>query len=352
MKALYAVQGTGNGHIARACEIIPILSKRVELDVMVTGIQADLKLPFPVKYSYRGLSFIFGKSGGVDIASTYKAYKVRDVWKEIRNCPVDDYDIVINDFEPISAWACKLKGVKCIGLSHQGALRSRLVPKPSFFDPIGWLVLKYYAPCRNKFSFHFKKYDQNIFTPVIRGNIRRQEISHNNHITVYLPAYGDKKLIKVLSKVKKARWEVFSKHSNRSYTKGNVKIYPISEEDFGKSMASGMGVLCGAGFETPAEAMFLAKKLMVIPMRSQYEQHYNAESLKSLGVPVMEKLNKKNVNTLKNWIRSGTKIAISFPDETHLVIDKMMEEISSYQRVEHPTTTFSRIFSYLKFKLS
>jgi len=43
------------------------------------------------------------------------------------------------------------------------------------------------------------------------------------------------------------------------------------------------GVFCGAGFETPAEAMFLKKKLMVIPMKGQYEQQCNAAALEEIG---------------------------------------------------------------------
>jgi len=40
--------------------------------------------------------------------------------------------------------------------------------------------------------------------------------------------------------------------------------------------------------ETPAEALFFKKKLMVIPMKGQYEQLYNAECLKQLGVPIIK----------------------------------------------------------------
>ena len=62
---LYEVitQGTGNGHLARATEIVPMLNKLGDTDVLVSGIQGDIKLPFPVKYKLYGLSFIFGKRG-------------------------------------------------------------------------------------------------------------------------------------------------------------------------------------------------------------------------------------------------------------------------------------------------
>ena len=56
MKVLYAIQGTGNGHISRANEIIPILERRVSLDVLVSGKNSTLKLNYPVKYNFNGIS--------------------------------------------------------------------------------------------------------------------------------------------------------------------------------------------------------------------------------------------------------------------------------------------------------
>ena len=41
-----------------------------------------------------------------------------------------NYDLVISDFEPISAWASKRKNVLCVGSSHQYSFKSKKVPKP------------------------------------------------------------------------------------------------------------------------------------------------------------------------------------------------------------------------------
>ncbi|PIB36167.1 glycosyl transferase [Reichenbachiella sp. 5M10] len=348
MKILYAIQGTGNGHLSRAMDVIPALSKRVTVDVLISGIQADLKLPFPVKYRYDGLSFIFGEKGGVDIIETFKKASVRRLMKDIKSCPVQDYDLVINDFEPVSAWACRVKGVKCIALSHQSALRSKLVPKPDHADWFGSQILKNYAPADDYYSFHFRKYDNKIFTPIIRNDIRNQEITDSGHYTVYLPAYGDKKLIKVLSKVKNVQWEVFSKHTISSYTKDNVSIQPIDGIKFVQSMAASAGVLCGAGFETPAEALYLTKKLLVVPMRRQYEQHFNAESLKELGVPVLKKLSKKKIKLVQEWVDYGKEVPVYFPEQTQFIIDKVLQEHISAPEVELKKKTFIS-FPRLKF---
>ena len=64
MKILYAIQGTGNGHLSRARDIIPILPKKGDLDILVSGSQVDVQLPYHVKYMFTGLSFVFGKAGG------------------------------------------------------------------------------------------------------------------------------------------------------------------------------------------------------------------------------------------------------------------------------------------------
>jgi uncharacterized protein (TIGR00661 family) len=127
MKILYAIQGTGNGHISRAHDVIPEIQKFGKLDLFVSGSQSDIKLPYPVKYTSQGLSFYPDKTGGIDFIKTAKENSTRRILKEISDFPIASYDLVINDFEPISAWACKRKKIPCIALSHQSAFLSRRI---------------------------------------------------------------------------------------------------------------------------------------------------------------------------------------------------------------------------------
>ena len=326
MKILYAIQGTGNGHLSRARDIIPILQTHGEVDILISGTQVDVELPYPIKYRLRGLSFIFGKKGGIDLLETYRKSSLKDFFKEITAFSVDEYDVVISDFEPVSAWACRLRNKECIGLSHQVAVLGKKSPRPKQKDPIGKSILKNYAPVTHKYGFHFGAYDKNIYTPVIRQEIREAEAINNAHYTVYLPSYSDKRIIKILKEIGNAEWRVFSKHSNKKYEEGNVQIEPINNERFIESLTTCTGILCGAGFETPAEALYLQKKLLVIPMKGQYEQQCNAAALKKIGVKVLKSLKPKHIEEITKWVSEDEEpIAVDFPEILESIISQIIE---------------------------
>jgi uncharacterized protein (TIGR00661 family) len=326
MRILYAIQGTGNGHLSRARDIIPILKKNHDVDILVSGSQADVTLPYEVKYMFHGLSFIFGAKGGVDLLETYKKSNIKVLLSEINSLPVNEYDLILNDFEPVSAWACYLNNKACITLSHQSAVLHKKAPQPKDIDPLGKAILQNYAPATEKYGFHFKSYGNQIFTPVIRKQVREQIIEDRGHYTVYLPSYDDERILKVLRMFEDTKWQVFSKHNKQGFTENNISIQPINNEAFIESMATSTGVLCGAGFETPAEALFMNKKLMVIPMKGQYEQQCNAAALKEMGVPVIKSLKLKQVDKIRQWIEDETKIEVNYPDETESIVNNILSK--------------------------
>ena len=323
MKILYAFQGTGNGHASRALEIIPHLQRRGEVDILVSGSQYEIQLPFEIKYKLHGLGFVFGKKGGIDLISSLKSLSFKKVYQEIKGLPVKEYDLVINDFEPISAWACLFRNVPIISLSNQNAL---LNEKNSAYRKfrLERLIIKYYAPAKNKFGFHFKTHSSSTFLPIIRKEIRYRNITYKGHYTVYLPSYSDEKIIKILSKIKDTKWQVFSKNSKEHQFFHNITILPINDDTFIRSIASSKGVICGAGFATPTEALYLRKKLLVIPMKNQYEQQCNALTLKEMGVTVVKKLSKKQLPKIEKWINSNKIVEVHYPDVTEDILDAII----------------------------
>ena len=185
-------------------------------------------------------------------------------------------------------------------------------------------ILKYYSPVKKGYGFHFKKYDKNIFFPIIKSNLRNKEIKNGSHITTYLPSYSDEYLYAIFSKIYKQNWHVFSQHTKQKYRRGNISFFPTGYEEFEESLLSCSGVICNSGFETPSEALFLGKKLLVIPMKYQFEQHMNAVALDKMGVKVLKTLNKNSISKIRKWIKKVNLIRMTYPDENKKIIDKIL----------------------------
>ena len=141
MKLLYGVQGTGNGHIARARIMAAALMQRddISVDFVFTGRAPEKYFDMEVfgEYrTYKGLSFIT-KSGRVDKWSTVKEANIRQLNKDIKAFDTRDYDLLVNDFEPVTAWAAKKQGLPSISISHQAAFAYN-VPKSgnTIFDTL------------------------------------------------------------------------------------------------------------------------------------------------------------------------------------------------------------------------
>ena len=328
MKLLYAIQGTGNGHLSRALDVVPLLQARCEqLDILVSGAPAQVPLPFPVKYQLPGMGFLFGKKGGINFVKTFWQFNSATFLRDIRQLPVESYDLVINDFEPVSSWACQRRGVPCVALSHQSAVLHPAAPRPKRADPAGRAVLRHYAPSTAQYGFHFQPYAPGIATPVIRRQVRELTPTNEGHYTVYLPAFAESFLVERLRYLSRTtRWEVFSKHSTRPAHYGNVRVWPVSGAAFLRSLIQSAGVLCGAGFETPAETLYLGKQLLVLPMKQQYEQQCNAAALAKLGVPVIRSFKPKHLATLDQWLRQGAPVPVEYPDQTAAIIDQLLRE--------------------------
>lgn len=324
MKILYAIQGTGNGHICRAKEVIPYLKKYGELDLLISGIQSEIELPFEVKYRFKGVGFVFGKKGGIDLLNTYIKSHLNSFIKEVKKFPIQQYDLVISDFEPIAAWAAYFSNKPCVALSNQCSISAESLSRTKKDDVIGKFILNYYAPSTSEYGFHFESNEPHIFTPIIRREVRELVVEDKGHYTVYLPAYNDKRILKKLLLLPDVKWQVFSKKSKEYRRVDNVEIFPISADAFLESLRVCTGVLTAAGFGTTSEALFLNKKLMVIPQKNQFEQNYNAVALKKMGVPILKHLRKKYLPKIEKWLLSNETVKVDYPDQTELIIETIV----------------------------
>ena len=334
-RLLYAIQGTGNGHLSRAGALIPALQKRGELDLLVSGRDVQVSVTHPVLYRFNGAGFVFGQNGGIDWYQTLRIQRPLALLQDSRALPLRQYDLVINDFEPVSALAARRQGFnRIVSLSHQASFLSKNAPRParnrfSLDEPVAEWMFQHYAPCPSAIGLHFEAYDDFIHTPVIRPGIRMLRPSHDSgEVLVYLPAYQDDLLVAFLQKVDPARsWVVFSKRQKATARFGQVMVHPAGDALFCKHLEHAEAVLCGAGFETPAETLFLGKKLWVIPMKQQYEQACNAEALRRMGIPTSPGLSSSMVDDLRTWLQGKSPVARAWPNHTEALLSLCLDKV-------------------------
>ncbi|BAV09848.1 conserved hypothetical protein [Filimonas lacunae] len=331
MKIFYAVQATGNGHIARAMELVPFLQHYGQVDVFLSGTNSNLPSTLPVKYKSKGICLFYGNHGGLDYMKMLRAFNPVRAWKEAKALPVENYDVVINDFESITALACKLKGVPSINFGHQASFQSANTPRPSKKDLMGEMILKHYAKAEAYVGLHFDRYDDFIFSPVVKQQVLQAQPENKGHVTVYLSHYSDEVVANSLRQVKDVQFEVFSKKVKSKTVQGNITFVPIGNEAFSESMINSYGVITGAGFETPAEALYLQKKLLCLPIKGQYEQLCNAAALEKFNVPVVESIDNAFVGKVNSWLQAPAPAALTLSHSTYELVQHVIEKARALQ---------------------
>jgi uncharacterized protein (TIGR00661 family) len=326
MKIFYAVQATGNGHISRANAILPLLQKYGDVDIFLSGNNSALKTSMPVAYRSKGVSLQYNEqSGGIDVMKTIVGIGLRKILSEARFLPIEKYDLIINDFECITSLACKLKGIPSVHFGHQASFVSKKVPRPKVKNLLGEWVLSNYATGTRSVGLHFKQYDDNIFSPVIKPSILHATPVNEGHITVYLGHYADQLVVKQLQRLKNFKFHLFSKQVENVIQEDNVKLLPLSQAMFDESLIRSHGIITGAGFETPAEALYLGKQLMVLPMHGQYEQMCNAAALKEFNVAVVDSLDDYFPVYFNKWIFDhGQSLSFSLSTPVEKIVESVI----------------------------
>jgi uncharacterized protein (TIGR00661 family) len=152
---------------------------------------------------------------------------------------------------------------------------------------------------------------------------------------VYLPSYCQPELLHYFSPLKDHRFEIFSWQVDKPLVQGNITFLPVSKSRFDTSLIRCSAVICGAGFETPAEALHLDKKMMVMPIKGQYEQCCNAAALERLGVKTIVGLDANFRNTFNDWMNARKHQPIRFSMSTGQIVQYVMSRSTICAPLEH-----------------
>lgn len=307
MKIFYAIQATGNGHISRAVQLYPYLKKFGTVDFFLSGNNASLDVKLPIKFRSKGCSLHYSKCGGLNYWDILKNIKPRQIYKDADSLPLKDYDFIINDFDSITSLSCKLQKVHSVQFGHQASFLSESTPRPKKKSLMGEMILKHYAPSPKNIGLHFEKYDSFILPPIIKDKIIQANPKNLQHITVYLPSFQIDCLEKAFNKIPNVSFHWFLDTVKFEHTIGNITYFPVNQKYFNTSLITCQGIITGGGFETPAEALYLGKKILSIPIRNHYEQECNAAALQKMGVPVAFEVGDNFNVIIENWLNTDLK---------------------------------------------
>lgn len=301
MNILYGVQTTGHGHFVRSSTMIKKLKERGHtVYTVLSGPKLkegwDLS-PFEPYQFLRGLTFITEK-GKVKILKTAQQLDFVKFFQDILSYKdIDHIDLVITDYEPITARIARLNKLPSIGIGHMYSFAYK-VPIASF-NPFTFAIMRWFAPVKYPIGLHWYHYNQAILPPTIPEDVQLSNATQENKILVYLGFEDMDDIKEFLRPLDSHQFYIYSK-VDQPEDDGHLHIRPFSREGFQKDLAESSGVIANAGFSLASEALHLGKKLLLKPVKGQIEQTSNALALLRLELgSVMDSL---NTEAVREWL--------------------------------------------------
>ena len=317
MKIFYGVRGTGNGHITRARVMAKELSAvGIDVHFQFTGRPADKYFDMEVFNGYQlrtGLTFHTEK-GQVSYLKTALDAKPITFIKDMKSLDLSSYDLVISDFEPVTAWAAKNQKIPVLGIGHQYAFNHDIPRKGS--DPIADQVMKYFAPADVGVGLHWHHFGQPILPPII-DTPEMPKSMIKNKIIVYLPFEDQNEVIRLLSPFKNFDFHLYSPEPVPS-TFSHITCNPLSRDGFQKDLYDCAGIISNAGFELASESLQMGKKILAKPLHAQMEQISNAAALQQLGYGHI--MHDMDSSVIEHWLHDNHAVHITYPNIAKVLV--------------------------------
>lgn len=311
LRYIMIVQGEGRGHLTQSVAFREIMEKAGhQCTGVFTGSSKRRKIPdFYQKknnqqlFTFRSPNFLRNKKNthylisisillNIIIFPRYinSVFFINKKIKELRP------DLIINFYEPLCGlWKLLFHDqTPLISIAHQYYYK-----KPGFNmkgKPTDLLAIRILHKVTSYgsdwlFAIHlcndpaFGK--TTVIPPLLRSEILGADVSNDGHICVYLLNHGLAEGIRRgLEKQPSLKIECFSDQPYKQEL-GNFTLFPISDELFIDSLKSSFGLMTTAGYESVAEAMFLEKPVLMVPVKGHFEQKLNSRLFASFKAGIV-----------------------------------------------------------------
>ncbi|MBI1196096.1 MAG: hypothetical protein GC138_09665 [Gammaproteobacteria bacterium] len=311
MKILYGVQATGNGHITRARTMAPVLAAAdIEVDYLFSGRRREELFsmdPFGDFRCLPGLTFAI-KAGRIQYLKTAMNNSITGFIRDVRTLDLSPYDLVLTDFEPVTAWSARLQKKPSIAIGHQYAFFHD-IPKAKN-NPLASAIIRYFAPAETQIGLHWDHFDSPILPPMIERP-RFAPTLEKGCVLIYLPFEDTNEVINFLKPFSDYRFWVYCA-TDEPKEIGSITLKPFSRETFQQDLACCEGVISNSGFELASEALQYGKKILVKPLKGQMEQWSNAAALTRLGIGMQ--MNDFDPAIVASWMKLSSPKPLLYPD--------------------------------------
>lgn len=324
MRILYGVQATGNGHISRARAMEKHLSKAgVSVDFLFSGRPAEQFFDMQQFGQYqlrRGLTFVTA-AGKVNYWQSVKQASLAELWRDIQELDVSQYDLVLTDFEPITAWAARRQHKTCVAIGHQYAFLHTIPMENA--NLLSQNIFRHFAPANYALGLHWHHFNQPILPPII--DLPDIHVTTSaKQVLVYLPFEDQLQVIRLLEPLTDFTFLVFGPGLTVGQL-GHIQTQPPSLHAFKTALLQSEAVLSNAGFELISEALQLKKHILVKPLQGQMEQQSNALALTQLKLA--SRADKLSSKIIADWLYGAkTNNSIHYPNVAAAICDWLLQD--------------------------
>ena len=324
MKILYGVQATGNGHISRARAMGKYLAQAgVNVDYLFSGRPAEQFFDMQQFGNYavkRGLTFVT-RAGKVNYWQSVKQASLSQLRQDINNLDVSAYDLVLTDFEPITAHAARRANKPSVALGHQYAFLHKIPMQDA--NVFTRCVFKYFAPAQVQLGLHWHHFNQPILPPMI-DEAKPAVAVNPTQVLVYLPFEAQTQVMSWLAPLTDYQFNLYGPGLTKT-EHGHIKTHPPALLPFKNDLASCQYVLSNAGFELISEALQLNKKIMVKPLIGQMEQQSNALALAQLNLA--SRCSSLDTQVIASWLdHSQQRQSVHYPNVASAITRWLLQD--------------------------
>ncbi len=295
-RILYGVMSQGQGHINRSAAMIERLrEKGHEVQVFVAG---NPPPPYTQEvlgpFTFAHVPYFVLRNGKLHIPLTVRNYitslpaRRRAIQALTTTLRRNKTELVLTDFEPISAKAARCAGVPVAGIAGQYRIVHTDCSAPNVQPErlIAFLVGHAWTPGLDRyfavsFSAAKSRYAHTqVVGPLLGKDVLAQRPTQQGFHLAYLYAYTRQQVIESLAPY--GRFRVYGMGPCKPW--GDIEFCATDRKAFVGDLAACEGVIFNGSFQAVCEAAMLGKPMLSIPFQGQYEELFNAHLIEHEGL--------------------------------------------------------------------